>query len=215
MEMALLAAVAVLAVIAVIQQRMLWDKTRVIRGLQHDPVTGLAFEVLAKEQILRAMRRASNGWKTEIFVVVVFTDAKGLRAVNTECGQAGGDLYLQAHARHLQELVRPPDVVFRRGGGSRADELIAVLVMPIAARDAMKDHRLSRLKAALRAGQVTIQTKSGERKDFLLKPHVGIVETSYAPSRLAHAETDAADELEELLKKADQEMEKSIKEEKK
>lgn len=178
--------------------------------LSHDPVTRLPFESLGKRQVVRAMRRATSNWKEPAFLLVVFTDAKGLRMVNSECGQSGGDEYLRAHAEHLQELVRAPDVVFRRGGGSRADELIAVLVVPQSAYEAVHGTRLPSILQALRQRSVAITRKDGLTAVFPMQPHVGVSERIFSPPvRRADASDEALIALDEAIDAADKDMEKS------
>lgn len=147
-----------------------------INQLAHDPVTDLPFEPLAIDQIVKTMQRVSNNWKTSVYIVVIFTDARGLKAVNAECGQSGGDQFLRAHARQLQSLVRSPDVVFRRGGGSRADELIAVMIAPESAQQVLQESRIPEIRSAIGTESVKIFLRNGQRRKFLLNPHVAIAD---------------------------------------
>lgn len=180
--------------------------------LSHDPVTRLPFETLARKQIVRAMRRASNDWKAPVYITIIFTDAKGLRKVNGECGQSGGDMYLRAHAEHLQELVRAPDVVFRRGGGSRADELIAVLVVPAAAYDAVHARRLPFILGELGQKSITLVMKGGLSDVYPMQPHIGVAERIFPPpARRMDAFDEALIALDAALDAADKDMEKKSK----
>lgn len=177
-----------------------------IEHLSHDPVTSLPFQTWAEETILRHMRRASVRWTKPVYVIVIFTDACGLRAVNAQAGHKGGDLYLVRHAEMLKALVRN-DVVFRRGMSS--DELVAVIVMP-GEQHAVAEHRVPEIIEALETPRETLLPARKEGRFFKVRmcPHVGASERMFLADSVADAEVSARDFLREIIDQADKAMTK-------
>lgn len=179
----------------------------VIANLGHDPVTGLPFQSFAEGLIVRHMRRASVNWTRAVFVVVIFTDARGLKEVNRIAGQKGGDVYLAQHADALKGLVRAPDVVFRRGGGSRADELIAVMVVPSEYHVPVHGQRLVEILAALSIPKpILVPKKQGGVASVTMRPHVGVHEGMFL--EVSGGEERALRFLRNAIDAADNAMEK-------
>lgn len=90
------------------------------RQALHDPMTGLANQVLFRQQLESALLAATP----ESNVAAMYVDLDDFKAVNDTLGHAAGDLLLKEVAIRLRETVRTDDIVARLGG----DEFAIVLV---------------------------------------------------------------------------------------
>lgn len=88
----------------------------------HDPLTGLANQVLFRRRVESAVEQMGSGAR----FAVVFVDLDDFKAVNDSLGHSAGDLLLVEVAHRLRSVVRDVDTVARLGG----DEF-AMLLMDI------------------------------------------------------------------------------------
>ena len=88
----------------------------------HDPLTGLANQVLFREQVATAARRLSDPTR----LAVLFIDLDDFKNVNDSLGHSAGDQLLVEVSDRLRRCVRGVDTVARLGGDEFAvlvDEL--------------------------------------------------------------------------------------------
>ena len=86
----------------------------------HDPLTGLANQVLFAQRLEASVAGAGEGAE----VAAVFIDLDNFKAVNDTLGHSSGDRLLVEMAERLRSSVRPADTVARLGG----DEFALLLV---------------------------------------------------------------------------------------
>ncbi len=89
------------------------------RQALHDPLTGLANQVLFRRRLEVALESASDGRN----VAAMFVDLDDFKAVNDTLGHSAGDLLLIEVGERLRTAVRPEDTVARLGG----DEFAVIL----------------------------------------------------------------------------------------
>lgn len=105
----------------------------------HDPLTGLANRVLARQSIEDALARQPRMGA----VGLLFCDLDNFKSINDRLGHEVGDELIQKVARRLRECVRPDDVLARFGG----DEFVLVVDGARSLGDIMEMGR--RIQAAL------------------------------------------------------------------
>ncbi|WP_097460188.1 sensor domain-containing diguanylate cyclase [Mangrovitalea sediminis] len=97
-----------------------WAREQLRRLATRDPLTGLRnrreMEELLKQEMSRARRYGQP-------LSLVFIDCDDFKAVNDRWGHDCGDAYLCHLARHLGDLLRKDDTIFRFAG----DEFIVLL----------------------------------------------------------------------------------------
>lgn len=90
------------------------------RQALHDPLTGLANQVLFRRNLAGALSAGATGARA----AVVFVDLDDFKGVNDGLGHSAGDLLLVEVAARLRSVVREADTAARLGG----DEFAVLLV---------------------------------------------------------------------------------------
>ena len=98
-------------------QRTLHERNQLQEALErqafYDPLTGLPNRVLFYDRLRHALAHTERHDK---FVVVLFLDLDGFKAVNDQFGHANGDNVLIQVAQRIQAQMRNEDTVARLGG---------------------------------------------------------------------------------------------------
>ncbi len=125
---ALVRAATLAAVVAAVASvvRLLDQESRRVsvvagRAASHDPLTGLLNRRGWQDALEREHARTV---RSGVGATVVALDLDGLKRVNSERGQAGGDQLLRATAERLRRTLRTEDLLARVGG----DEFALLLV---------------------------------------------------------------------------------------
>lgn len=156
-----------------------WAREQLRRLATRDPLTGLRnrreMEELLKQEMSRARRYGQP-------LSLVFIDCDDFKKVNDRWGHDCGDAYLRHLARHLGDLLRKDDTVFRFAG----DEFVVLL----------PNQPLSRAQAIAERMLDQFDDTPLEYGDNLIP-----VRFSYG---VASLEDNAMVEPEQLLRQADQ-----------
>lgn len=162
---------------------------RLAREIEHhrsiamsDPLTGLGNRHLVRERYAHAREGTRRHGQGNIALLLI--DLDGFKAVNDTLGHQAGDEALRAVARFISGCVRNSDTVARLGG----DEFIIILHNAAAAEAATLAEEVIAGIAAL-----TLPAASGQIR---LGASIGI---EIVPA-------DGADDLDELIRKADKAM---------
>ena len=115
-EVAFLAAVATLIIIAVERDR---GEQVTRHAALHDPLTGLPNRTLALDRLEQALARRQ---RERIDLAVFVLDVDGFKLINDSLGHAAGDEVLLALAPRLTAALRTTDTVARLGG----DEFVVI-----------------------------------------------------------------------------------------
>lgn len=153
--------------------------------LLHDPLTGLANQVLLEERLTRVVARAR---RTHAAAAVLFVDLDRFKTVNDHHGHATGDRVLQQVAARLTAAVRPGDTVARLGG----DEFVIVCEDLSDPADAVTV--AARVTTALAVPFPVVAGGEGARAEVTVGASVGVAFTGPGqdlPDRLLRA-ADAA-----------------------
>jgi diguanylate cyclase (GGDEF)-like protein/PAS domain S-box-containing protein len=86
----------------------------------HDPLTGLANQILLNDRVRQAINHAERDQK---LIAVLQIDLDRFKHINEALGHRAGDILLQAVAGRMTECVRDSDTVARVGG----DEFVVLL----------------------------------------------------------------------------------------
>ncbi len=101
-----------------------WKKDEEVRRqAMHDELTGLANRHLLTLRLSQLMAQSSREGR---FIVLMFCDLDGFKAINDRLGHGAGDTVLKTVATRLQAQVRQTDTVARLGG----DEFVVLLDNP-------------------------------------------------------------------------------------
>ena len=109
-------------------QRVLDSQHQVEHLARHDPLTGLANRLLARDRFDQALEMTRRNASQ---VALLFLDLDNFKTVNDSLGHTAGDELLCQVALRLQKVVRSGDTVSRQGG----DEFLLAL-SDLADRDA-------------------------------------------------------------------------------
>ena len=146
----------------------------------HDSLTNLANRILFNDHLKMAIKRARRAHK---MVAVMILDLDNFKDVNDRWGHAGGDLLLKEVADRLASRVRDTDTVARQGG----DEFSVVL---------------SPLSNAEDARQIAEKIVASFCRPF----HLDSIDIHVTTSVGIAMYPDHGDDLDTLIKKADQAM---------
>ena len=108
--MAFLIGVGVL--LLTMQRLNAWERRRLVRKAQEDPLTGL----LNKESTARSITDWLNEERCEGIQVLLMVDLDHFKEINDTYGHATGDLVLKKAAQVLRSVFRETDIVGRVGG---------------------------------------------------------------------------------------------------
>ena len=89
-----------------------WERRRLVRKAQEDPLTGL----LNKESTARSITDWLNEERCEGIQVLLMVDLDHFKEINDTYGHATGDLVLKKAAQVLRGVFRETDIVGRVGG---------------------------------------------------------------------------------------------------
>lgn len=89
-----------------------WERRRLVRKAQEDPLTGL----LNKESTARSITDWLNEERCEGIQVLLMVDLDHFKEINDTYGHATGDLVLKKAAQVLRSVFRETDIVGRVGG---------------------------------------------------------------------------------------------------
>ena len=168
-----------------ITERRMW-REQVYHDAYYDPLTDLPNRRLLLDQANQALAEAQRRGRSS---AMLYVDVDHFKAINDSLGHDAGDQMLREVAGRLKANVRRGDIVSRRGG----DEFVIVLTDLEQPGDAARVAR-----KILDAFAVPIPCGRG---DIGVTISIGI--SLYPDDVGAGAAADAADDVEELIDKAD------------
>ena len=132
------------------------EREEELASLAHfDTLTGLPNRVLLSDRLEQAMIHSR---RYNQFLVVVFLDLDGFKAVNDNHGHAIGDQLLISLSNNMQEALREGDTLSRIGG----DEFVVILPDLLEIEDAivLLDRLLSVVSMKVQIGNLSVQVSA-------------------------------------------------------